>query len=513
MTPLIPITLQSPGTLGLNTQSENRAQDPRYCTRALNCVIAETGLLESRQGTARTNTTAATGTPIMDVVFSYVEDDGTEHIVSAGGNKLWVGTTTLTDKTGALTVTSDDWQFQNYAGEVFGYNGVDAPVYWDGGAGNFLTIASKAGAAGVVASKTHLSAYGRSWVVDPTTPSLIKYSDLLSPHIFSGGSSGSIDMNTVWPYSNDTITCLAAHNNYLIIFCEKSIIVYSSANDVTNIALTEVIKDIGCVARDSVQNVGDDLFFLANDGVRSLSRTILQDNMPQMEISREIRDDLISEINGAVMGKVRSTYNEKQGFYVLAFVRTGDESSFQYVCDVRRSSENLYRWTTWLANAYALETSRAATDELYFGLAGGFIATYSGYNDTNTSTGNIDKTYPVIYRSAWTDAGESFLLIWKKVVFYIASLANISTVVTWSYDFKTTGEHSNTKSITGAGLSVYGTAVYGTDPYSGAYSANAYTYPIDGAGSIVRIGFQAVVDGGKFAFNRIVLFFKRGRMI
>ena len=260
------ITLQSPGTLGLNTQDSDDVQDPRFCTQAVNCVIAKNGLLESRKGFGKLNGSAATGTPTLDVVYSLIKNDGTEVIVSAGGNKLWSGTTSLADETGALTVTVDNWQFQNYAGEVFGYNGTDAPVYWDGAAAAFLTIASKGTAAGVVASGVHLSAYGRSWVVDTTTISQINYSDLLVPEDFNGGSSGTIDLNVVWPYSNDEIIALAAHNNNLIIFCKKSIVIYANANNINNIYLVEVIKDIGCIARDSVQNIGDDILFLSKDG-------------------------------------------------------------------------------------------------------------------------------------------------------------------------------------------------------------------------------------------------------
>ena len=107
MASLRSITLQSPGTLGLNTQDQDDVQDPRYALQADNCVIAKNGLLQSRKGFGKINAAAATGTPELDAVFSYVEDDGTEHIISTGGNKIWVGKASLVDETGALTVTDD----------------------------------------------------------------------------------------------------------------------------------------------------------------------------------------------------------------------------------------------------------------------------------------------------------------------------------------------------------------------------------------------------------------------
>lgn len=492
------ITFQSPGTLGLNTQDADRLQDPGYCTEALNCVISKNGLVESREGASKLNAVAATGTPTLDVVFSYIEDDGTENIISTGGNKIWVGTGTLTDKTGALTVTVDNWQFQNYAGEVFGYNGTDAPIYWNGGAGAFLTIASKGTAAGIVNSKCHLSAFGRSWVVDTTTVSQINYSDLLVPEDFTGGSSGTIDLNVVWPYSNDTITCLAVHNNNLIIFCERSIVVYGNADDVNNIYLVEVVKDIGCIARDSVQNIGNDLLFLSSDGVRSFSRTIIQDNMPISEISAPIRDEFINDVGRETPGLIRSAYNEKKGFYLINL----PSIETTYVCDVRLASQGIYRWTKWEGALYGLASGY--DDTLYFGLAGGFLAKYSGYND-------LASTYIMKFRTGWIDPGlQTSKAIWKRALWYISSLTNRLIVTGWAFDFNDEKIYTTSASIQGSSPDVYGTGVYGTATYGGDYVQLPYRYSMKGTGSLIKLGFQSQVDGGKFAFNKVDLFLKTG---
>lgn len=499
------ITLQSPGTLGLNTQDQDDVLDPRYATLANNCIISRNGNLESRKGAKKLNATAASGTPTLDVVFSYLLDDGTENIISAGGNKLWVGTTTLTDKTGALTVTNDNWQFWNYKGEVFGYNGVDAPIYWDGGAGAFVTIASKGTAAGVISAGIHLSAYGRSWVVDTTTKSLIKYSDLLVPEDFTGGSSGSVDIDTVWPYSNDTITALAVHNNYLVIFCQRSIVVYDGADDVTNFYLKEVISSNGCVARDSIQAIGNDLFYLANDGVRSLSRTILQPNMPLNDISAPIRDDIIESINAADLGTVRSTYNEQEGFYLINF--PGDK---QYVCDVRKAQEGIFRWTTWDADIYGVCTSNSTDDAMYMGITAGYLTQYDEYYDTDVSDGDVDQAYIVKYRSGWIDSGmNTAKAVWKRAVWYVASLLNLTLSTTWGFDFEEQ-ENSHSYAFTGSPSTVYGTGVYGTDPYGAGYEKQKVKVPLSKTGSLIRLGFQSAVQGGKFAFNKVDLFMKTG---
>ena len=506
MARLTAFTLQSPGTLGLNTQDADDVQDPRYSTVADNCIISKNGLLEVRKGFKRLNAVAATGTPTLDTVFSYVQDDGTEIIVSAGGNKLWSGDTTLTDETGALTVTSDNWQFQNYAGEVFGYNGADAPVYWDGVAATFATIASKVGSAGIVNSGVQLSAYGRSWVVDTTTVSQINYSDLLVPHDFTNGSAGTIDLNTVWPYSNDTITALAAHNNNLIIFCEKSIVIYGNAHNINNLYLVEVIRDIGCIARDGVQNIGDDIFFLSKDGVRSLGRTIIQDNMPQRELSNPIRDDMIDSIANETMALVRSTYNEKEGFYLINFPSV----PVTWVCDVRLADKGVSRWTKWDSQVYGLATGSDNT--LYGGLAGGYLSSYDGYYDTDTTDGSVDQAYVMKYRSGWIDPGlNAIKAIFKRAVFYIRTTINNPFTAVWSYDF-CEESCSETKNMTADGAAVYGTATYGTAVYGGGTSRQETSIQMRKTGSVVKIGFQAASKDGEFGFNRIIMFLKSGRI-
>jgi len=506
MASLRSITLQSPGTLGLNTQDQDDVQDPRYALQADNCVIAKNGLLQSRKGFGKINAAAATGTPELDAVFSYVEDDGTEHIISTGGNKIWVGKASLVDETGALTVTDDNWQFQNYQGEVVGYNGTNPPIYWDAVLADFAALSAHAvwTVGGLVNSKCHLSAYGRSWVVDTTSPSVINYSDLLGPASFSAGSAGTIDLNTVWPYSNDTITCLAAHNNNLIIFCQKSIVIYGNANDINNLFLVEVIKDTGCIARDSVQNIGDDIFFLSKDGVRSLARTILQDNMPQKEISDGIRDDILISIAAETPGLIRSTYNEKQGFYLINFPSVPET----WVCDVRKAEQGIFRWTRWDTQLYGLATG--ADNTLYGGLAGGWLSEYDGYNDTDTSDGSEDKPYVMKFRTAWFDPGaEEHKLVWKNMRWYTALGTTFTMVMTWAYDFLTNERSYSTSAAVVAG-STYGAGVYGTTVYGGVTSRELIKIPMKGTGSIIKIGFQASINGAVAGFNKVALFFKPG---
>ena len=122
-----------------------------------------------------------------------------------------------------------------------------------------------------------LASFGRLWVAKDT---VVYWSDLLIGAAWTGGSTGSIDVSKVWADGSDTITGLAAHNGFLIIFGKTQIIIYQGAEDPATMSLADTIVGSGCIATDTIQATGNDLFFLSNEGVRSFNRTIQEKSMP-----------------------------------------------------------------------------------------------------------------------------------------------------------------------------------------------------------------------------------------
>lgn len=555
MAALNTVPLQSPGSLGLNTEDGDSVLDHRFSTVAFNCVLSRNGRLESRKGWSKINSTAATGAPTLDVVHSYITDSGTEILVSAGGSKLWTGDTTLTDSTGTVSVTADYWQFQNTQGKVIGAQSLHEPIWWDG-SGTFeylvdqnpawLATTAKsledlnvpttrngyyyecttAGTTGgseptwsttiggttvdgsvtwttreIPKSNVCLTAFGRNWLAS-ADQSTVHYSDLLIPHAFSGGSSGSIDLNTVWTSSNDTIVALAVHNNNLVIFCTNSVVIYSGADNIGNLALVEVVDNIGCIARDSVQAVGDDLLYLSGEGVRTLSRTVLQDNMPLGTLSSNVRTEIIGTSQQQTAKEaIQSAYNETEGLYLLGFPLVGQVYAF----DMRNFAQGqVVKPFIWDSIDPSGMTARLNGD-LIFGFAGGFLGKYNTYLD-NTST------YIMKYRSGWLDAGTNGMeMIWKKMRVYLYTEATITSTGSWGFDFET-AERTDVKVSTATGLSEYNTAEYNIAEYGSGVTATELSFPIAGTGELVRIGYQVTVNSNKVGLNKITLQAKRGKV-
>jgi hypothetical protein len=82
-------------------------------------------------------TTSAMFYPAICAVAELALANGSSFIVSAANNKLYSGTTTLTDITGSLTITANNWQFVTFNGAVYGYQAGHPLIMWPG-SGNFV---------------------------------------------------------------------------------------------------------------------------------------------------------------------------------------------------------------------------------------------------------------------------------------------------------------------------------------------------------------------------------------
>ena len=147
--------------------------------------------------------------------------------------------------------------------------------------------------------------YGRIWCGGVAeAKDVVYYSNLLDGDDWTGGDTGLIDLKKVW--GDDEVVALAPFYGKLVIFGKENIAIYNSPQTVSSLALDEVIRGVGCIARDSVQAIGDDLVFLSTTGLRSLARTTEKDKLPLMDLSLNIKDTLIRNIGQST--NVKSVY-------------------------------------------------------------------------------------------------------------------------------------------------------------------------------------------------------------
>ena len=607
------ISVAAPGFFGLNTQESGVTLPPNFAYEATNCVIDKFGRIGARKGWTKVNAVNADlSTSKVQTIFELVKEDGNV-IISAGNNKLFTGSTTLTTavvrnatNTANLTynITDNHWQIASIpyssglnasqhaylvqaahpalvyhkmpdtgtgaqvtvnsvsSGKVSsvtvttagtGYQVNDLCTVTGGsGSGAQFTVTAVNGSGGVTAvtitaqgdaytnndvltlvdtdyhSHTNgygfqriadvgtlpagftastftpnvaLAAYGRMWYADITgDKQTVYFSDLLDGGKLSGGSSGSLNIATVVPNS-DPIVALAAHNNFLIIFCKRNIVVYAGADDPATLILSDTIKGIGCVARDSVQNSGTDIVFLSDTGVRSVLRTIQEKSAPFRDLSKNVRDDLMSAVASEVASGIKAIYSPIDSFYLLTLPTVKEVYCFDMKATLQDGSARVTTWDNIEPKSFCYDS---VNKELLLGKAG-YIGKYSGYLD-NTST------YTLQYFTNHTDLGApSVTSILKKLSVIVIGGSNQYVTIKWGYDFNS-NFYSQNVLIPSQGTSYYGVGEYGIAEYSNGIALQTLVAYPTGSGKVVQTGYETTINGAALSIQKLEIQAKNGKL-
>ena len=503
------ITIAAPAFRGLNTQDSPLSLDASYASVADNCVIDQYGRIGSRKGftAVTTSTTPIDGSNGIEAIKEYINPTGANVILSAGNNKIFTGTTTLTDATpAAYTITANNWKMVNFNDHLYMFQLGYEPLVYSAHAGVVETMSAHAHSTGTPPEGNEvLAAFGRLWVADfSTDKSTIYWSDLLNGSGWSGGSTGSIDISKVWPNGLDEIVALAAHNGFLIIFGKNSIVVYQGASDPTTMSLTDTIANVGCIGRDTVQSTGTDLIFMSSEGLRSFGRTIQEKSMPVRDISKNVRNDLLYINAQQVNSPIRSIYSPEEAFYLLSF----SDSKYVYCFDMRTALEDgAHRVTTW-SDTTLRAFERTQNGLLYVGNTNG-IATYSNYQD-------YGQSYDMSYFSNPLSFGDSSRLkILKEIIVTFIGGQGAQAVVNWGYDYSQAYTKQVVEINSGSKTAYYNENEYNvsTSEYSPSIIVDRPKTKTTGSGTVVTIGVDATINQNALSLQELNIQALIGRMI
>jgi hypothetical protein len=485
------LNVTAPGFLGLNLEDSPTGLNSNWAAIADNCVIDKSGRVAARKGFDLVTTdNTALGDEKISVIHEGIDTDGTAIVFSAGNNKLFTGTTTLTDITPvAATITADDWQIVTLNGDTFFFQAGHDPIVYDHSAGTCTLVSAHTNYAGSVPeADIALAAYGRLWVANTATnKSTVTWSDLLIGPAWTGGSSGSVDVTNLWPRGYDEIVGLAAHNNFLIIFGKESIIVYGSkaadgrlADPATDLLLVDVIDGIGCVGKHAYQSIGSDLLFVDRSGVRSLGRTIQEKSVPIGDISKNVRTVLKAEID-ANSGAVRTVYSGDDAYFLVIL----EDIPHIYCFDMRGAMEGgAHRVTTWTgASVKGVFHSQDGT--VYFGNNNG-ISIYRNYIDNTTGYRMRYYTHPLTFDTP------ANLKIPKEIDWVISGGEGQRATCYWGYDYIYSFK-SETFLLQSSSIDYYNTA---GDEYGDYGEADTDDDPTEYVGRSLGIGRYTVYPTG-----------------
>ena len=520
MKQLTPISIVAPGFFGLNTQESSVTVSANYALVADNCTIDKYGRLGARKGWTMQTVTGSSvlGGLYVEGIFEHVNADNTTDILVAGNNKLFLqeSNKTLTDITpGSYTVSANNWKSATIFDHTLLVQKSQAPLIFTRESGAPVLHPESAHTAhggpytpsfGTSYPRDAIAAFGRFWVHDGDT---VYWSTDIADSTFpafAGGSSGTLNIASVLPKNVDVITALAVHNNFLIIFCERNIVIYSGAdNPLGNFVLADIIAGVGCVTRDSLQSTGGDLLFLSDTGIRSLGRLIQEKSLPMRDLTRNVRDDFLDIVNTEIaiagnLDKVRSVYSEINAFYLISF----PSALTTYCLDMRSPLEDgSARVTNWIGSKITAFL-RTRDRDVFLGKVNG-IGVYDGYSDNGAS-------YRMSFFSNFIDMGDVTVKKILKRINVVAIGGNGQPFVIKSgYDYF--GSSFSYPFVINAGeIFEYGVAEYNIAEYVAGVLIDKISAPAQGSGEVIQIGFEADVDGKELSVQRIDIFVKTGRI-
>jgi hypothetical protein len=328
----------------------------------------------------------------------------------------------------------------------------------------------------------------------------VYFSRLLDGSDFSGGDSGYLSLGEVFP-NNDRIVALAAHNGFLIIFGQNNIAVYANPIDITEITLADFIPNVGCIARDSVQNTGSDIIFLSDSGVRSLQRVVQEKSLPMRDISKNIRDSLMENVAAGNPDNIKSVYYERDAFYLLSLPVTGYVYCFDMRAPLQDGSARVTIWTQMNPKAFYVNNAK----DLLIG-QNDYIGKYFGFSDNGAQ-------YRFSYYTNYFDFDQPTQeKLMKQLGFVVIGGSELSLSLKWGFDY-TENFFSETKELDKGETSEYTIGEYDIAEYSGGIVLSKFKIQAGGKGSVMQVGLEAEVDGSPVSIQRIDVYLKQGKQV
>lgn len=322
---LIPLHVNRPGVLGVNTQDSEGILPGEFATVADNLTLDEKGRLRVRPGTTR----------LTDSGAPAYNEQGWSGIVGATARYFVVRPSKLVEE-----LVSGTWTNDPVNAGIGGVAASNAVYYFASFNNKVLLFASKPGSAGylrhvqttpggafneitassgaVPISEFMMTDWGRVWCLSGQS---LYWSGLLDETAWATGGAGSLDLRNVWPHGEDTPVALANFNNFLIVFGARSLLIFERPDDdpATNMALVDTIPNIGVTHPKTIQSIGTDLLFMSPSGLMSLGRVIQEKSMPLSVVAPQIRDDMRDAISYSIYTaeEISSAYSERLGWYVV----------------------------------------------------------------------------------------------------------------------------------------------------------------------------------------------------
>jgi hypothetical protein len=506
------------GSSGQNSQTTDIDLPPEFGTSVVNAVIDQSGKLSSRCSIDRVTSDNADLTTALGIkrVYRHNKADGTSVMMCAGNGRIFSATaTTLTSQSSGHT--TDNWQFASLNGQIFACQVGKSLYSFDDDGANVAAVADPATPIAIHA------AYGRLWALSSDGLTL-EWSDILDGDDFAAGDSGSLDLDKLHQTSRSKGVAIVSFNRQIIVLCESQIIVLGlpdnldpngvsalhatdPSNYTTPIFLREVINNVGCIARDSVVQTGDDIMFLSQDGVRSLTRSMAEKEgpSPMTEASALNRNALVRNINTETPANIAACWHPGESWYQLFLPTTQEVWVFDLSSKV--NGTNGPKTVIWRMSATRPAYCGAwFSDELmYYGTLGGLA---------NNNLYDSSDSYTMTVTTGWLSLGApDSLKHFKKLILSLTGGGGQTATVRWYVDFDENNVRTRTFTLeTAADPDEYNVGQYNIAEFSTGLGTAEFGIQLSNSAKFIKLQIDLPVSASQVTLNNAQLFSQMGRV-
>ena len=373
-----------------------------FLVRAENLTYEVNGSARKLGGATKINSTAITGGPDVVGMYDYWFSGGAatatqKYVAVTGDGKVYKDDMdgTFDDITGAATISANTIpvfaQFNDLL--TIWFSTANAPLKWNQSG----DVASLGGTPPVGRVATPHA--NRLWVAGVNaSPSRLYYSAYGDPETWSGEDAGAIDVDSE---DGDRIVGLASYKGALLVFKGPY---RGSIHAVTGTAPTGtdsfsrrlLNRGIALQTHNSIVPVGDDLWFMSDQGIHSIQATERFGDFANSFVSRFLRGHFRDKINRTNLNKVWGVNDTDRGQALWTYTASGStENDRTLALSYNRIEEDGIKpgvWTRGGISAAIRINPGNSLREVVFGSTDGFC------RRQQVSDRNIDGSTGYTYR-------------------------------------------------------------------------------------------------------------------
>jgi len=304
------------------------------------------------------------------------------------------------------------------------------------------------------------------------------------------------------------ITGMISFREQLFVFCLDRIF-RLSGNALADFQVQPVTTNTGCVSGHTIQEVGGDIMYLSNDGVRYLSASERNNDFGLTRASEKVQKEVIDWVN-LNAHYCSMTIAPKNQYRMFLYETTATRETSKGLLGVKFSNQTVedVSWSSILGmRVYATSTYFSGdADEHYFCNDSGYV--YRMESSTSFDGEVIDAVFETPYMPI-TDPKIRKTLFKHSLYTRGDTAMNLTLQVLFDYDAEGILRPEPVMVSTNANSAVYGaaTTLYGSTPYATTSEIQLYNNLV-GSGFVVALRYTNSHIEPPFNLNFALLEYK-----